>query len=163
MQFLSDFLQTNPCYHISGLLSGPTLSSKPNNNEGLIRSATYLASTENNHQPYLSLFDSLTMEQGRLKVLLVGKGAREHSLAWKLAQSPSVQHVYVVPGNGGTSELDNVSNISSVEANDYPALAVLAKDLGIGLVVAGPDDAVVDGIEGFFRESKIFPLCMIFS
>ena len=92
------------------------------------------------------------MEHGELKVLLVGKGAREHSLAWKLAQSQLVSHIYVVPGNGGTSDLRNVSNISSVEANDYPALVALAKDLGIGLVVAGPDDAVVDGIEGFFRD-----------
>lgn len=93
------------------------------------------------------------MKPDGFKILLVGKGAREHSLAWKLAQSPSVRHVYVVPGNGGTSQLDHVSNICSVEANDYPGLVALAKDLGIGLVVAGPDDAVVDGIEGFFRGS----------
>jgi phosphoribosylamine--glycine ligase/phosphoribosylformylglycinamidine cyclo-ligase len=96
------------------------------------------------------------MGDGRLKVLLVGKGAREHSLAWKLAQSPSVQHVYVVPGNGGTSELVSVSNIRSVEANDYPGLVALARYLGIGLVVAGPDDAVVDGIEGYFRGSESY-------
>jgi phosphoribosylamine--glycine ligase/phosphoribosylformylglycinamidine cyclo-ligase len=95
-----------------------------------------------------------TMNEGGLKVLLIGKGAREHSLAWKLAQSPSVHHIYVVPGNGGTSELDRVSNICSVEANDYPGLVDLAKRLGIGLVVAGPDEAVVDGIEGFFRDSR---------
>jgi phosphoribosylamine--glycine ligase/phosphoribosylformylglycinamidine cyclo-ligase len=74
------------------------------------------------------------MEDAELKVLLVGKGAREHSLAWKLAQSQSVSHVYVVPGNGGTSDLRNVSNISSVEPNDYPALVALAQDLGTGLV-----------------------------
>ncbi|RYO84776.1 hypothetical protein DL764_009279 [Monosporascus ibericus] len=95
------------------------------------------------------------MEHVGLKILLVGKGAREHSLAWKLAQSPSVNHVYVIPGNGGTSALNNVSNIRSVEPNDYTALVALAKDLGIGLVVAGPDDAVVDGIEGYFRGSGI--------
>ncbi|RYP35818.1 hypothetical protein DL767_003673 [Monosporascus sp. MG133] len=95
------------------------------------------------------------MEHVGLKVLLIGKGAREHSLAWKLAQSPSVNHVYVIPGNGGTSALDNVSNIRSVEPDDYTALVALAKDLGVGLVVAGPDDAVVDGIEGYFRGSGI--------
>lgn len=77
------------------------------------------------------------MDQDGLKVLLVGTGAGEHALAWKLAQSLSVAHVYVVPGNSGTSGLPNVSNIRSVKANDYPALVVLAKDLGIGLVVAG--------------------------
>ncbi|KAK4102571.1 putative bifunctional purine Ade1 [Parathielavia hyrcaniae] len=95
------------------------------------------------------------MKEGGLKILLVGKGAREHSLAWKLTQSPLVRHIYVVPGNGGTGELHNVSNLRSVQANDYPGLVLLAKDLGIGLVVAGPDDAVVDGIEGFFRNTGI--------
>lgn len=95
------------------------------------------------------------MDRVGLKVLLVGKGAREHALAWKLTQSPSVAHGFVVPGNGGTGRLPNVSNMSSVEANDYPGLVTLAKDLGIGLVVAGPDDAALDGIEGFFQESEL--------
>lgn len=88
-----------------------------------------------------------------LRILLVGKGAREHSLAWKLTQSQTVKHVYVVPGNGGTGGLPNVSNIRHVEENDYVGLVALARDLGVGLVVAGPDDAVVDGIEGYFRGS----------
>ncbi|KAH7017143.1 putative bifunctional purine Ade1 [Ilyonectria destructans] len=90
-----------------------------------------------------------------LKVLLVGKGGREHALAWKLTQSPSVCHVYVVPGNGGTAKIPRVSNIDNVEANNYPFLVALAKELHIGLVVAGPDDAVIDGIEGYFRGSGI--------
>ncbi|KAH7328355.1 putative bifunctional purine Ade1 [Stachybotrys elegans] len=90
-----------------------------------------------------------------MKILLIGKGAREHALAWKLSQSPKVWHVYVVPGNGGTSRLDNVSNLDCVRADDYAGLVTLAKVLGVGLVVAGPDDAVVDGIEGYFRHSGI--------
>ncbi|KAK2734621.1 hypothetical protein FQN57_001615 [Myotisia sp. PD_48] len=90
-----------------------------------------------------------------MKVLLVGKGGREHSLAWKLSQSPTVNHVYVLPGNGGTCALPNVSNISHIKENDYAGMVSLAKDLGIGLVIAGPDDAVVDGIEGYFRGSGI--------
>jgi phosphoribosylamine--glycine ligase/phosphoribosylformylglycinamidine cyclo-ligase len=98
------------------------------------------------------------MASSGLGVLLVGKGAREHSLAWKLAQSPSVSHVYVVPGNGGTDALENVSNVSSVKPNDYPGLVALARELGVGLVVAGPDDVVVDGIEGFFRGSAFILL-----
>lgn len=94
------------------------------------------------------------MTQSGLKVLLVGKGGREHALAWKLIQSKSVAHVYVVPGNGGTEALANVSNIGHVQMNDYPGLVALAKELGVGLVVAGPDDVIVDGIEGYFRGSK---------
>lgn len=95
------------------------------------------------------------MKGSNLKVLLVGKVAREHSLAWKLAQKLLVEHVYVVPGNGSTCELDKVSNIRTVEASNYLGLVPLAKDLGIELVVAGPDDAVVDGIEGYFHDSEI--------
>jgi phosphoribosylamine-glycine ligase len=91
-----------------------------------------------------------------LTVLLVGKGAREHCLAWRLTQSPCVKHVYVCPGNGGTDRLPKASNFRLVEANDYIGLAVFAQILGVGLVLAGPDDAVVDGIEGHFRGSK-FP------
>lgn len=90
----------------------------------------------------------------KLKVLLVGKGGREHALAWKLVHSPSVEHVFVLPGNGGTASLPGVTNIDGIAANDYPGLVRLSQDLDIGLVVAGPDDAVVDGIEGFFRGSK---------
>jgi phosphoribosylamine--glycine ligase/phosphoribosylformylglycinamidine cyclo-ligase len=89
-----------------------------------------------------------------MKVLLVGQGGREHALAWKLSTSPSVEHVYVVPGNPGTETLAKTSNITNVAANDYPALVTLSKELSIGLVVAGPDDVVCDGIEGYFRDSS---------
>lgn len=88
-----------------------------------------------------------------LRILLIGKGGREHALAWKLNKSSRVEHVYVVPGNGGTAHgLAKVSNIDSTKANDYPALIRLATCLNIGLVIAGSDQAIVDGIEGFCRE-----------
>ncbi|KAM0802339.1 phosphoribosylamine-glycine ligase [Usnea florida] len=91
-----------------------------------------------------------------LKILLVGNGGREHALAWKLSQSPLVEHIYVVPGNGGTERLGScVSNISDTAADDYPQLLLLSQRLGVGLVVVGPDQAVVDGIEGYFRGSGI--------
>ncbi|KAI9791104.1 MAG: hypothetical protein M1816_004335 [Peltula sp. TS41687] len=94
------------------------------------------------------------MEQ--LRILLIGKGGREHGLAWKLSQSPRVEHIYVVPGNGGTAHgLKKVSNVDHVSANNYPNLVSLAKELNISLVVVGPDDAVADGIEGYFREVGI--------
>lgn len=94
------------------------------------------------------------MASASLIVLIIGKGAREHSLAWRLSKSPSVQHIHVLPGNGGTQELDGVSNIGSIMENDYAGMVTLAKDLGVGLVVVGPDDAVADGIEGYFRASE---------
>lgn len=95
-----------------------------------------------------------------LRILLIGKGGREHALAWRLSKSPNVEHVYVVPGNGGTARgLAKVSNIDSFRVDDYPALVILATDLNIGLVIAGSDQAVVDGIEGFCKQG----LFLIFS
>ncbi|KAJ4170103.1 hypothetical protein NW754_006246 [Fusarium falciforme] len=92
-----------------------------------------------------------------LIVLLVGKGAREHALAWKLSQAPSVKKVLVFPGNAGTEQVHpKVSNLeTNFEATDYRQLAELATEIGVGLVVVGPDDAVVDGIEGFFKDVGI--------
>ncbi|QYS92705.1 Glycinamide ribonucleotide synthetase [Trichoderma simmonsii] len=92
------------------------------------------------------------------RILLIGSGGREHALAWKLSQSVSVEHVFVFPGNAGTVQMEKISNVvdeSIVSERDYPALVKLALKLNIGLVVVGPDSAVVDGIEGYFRESGI--------
>lgn len=87
---------------------------------------------------------------------MIGSGGREHALAWKLSQSVSVEHAFVFPGNGGTVQTEKISNVvdeSIVSERDYPALVTLALKLNIGLVVVGPDSAVVDGIEGYFRQS----------
>ena len=94
------------------------------------------------------------MSVNPLRILLIGNGGRESALAWKLNQSPRVQKVFVVPGNGGTANYDKVSNIDAT-AEDYPGLVELAKDLSINLVVPGPDQLVVDGIEGYFRAAQI--------
>jgi phosphoribosylamine-glycine ligase len=92
-----------------------------------------------------------------MRVLLIGKGAREHALAWKLSQSPLVEHIYVVPGNAGTARgLHNVSNVDNLPADNYGSMVELAKQLGIRLVVVGPDSAVVDGIERYFRQGASF-------
>ncbi|TDZ31993.1 Bifunctional purine biosynthetic protein ADE1 [Colletotrichum spinosum] len=73
----------------------------------------------------------------------------------KLSHSPSVDHVFVFPGNGGTAKgLAKVSNIRQ-NITDYTELVSLARHLAIDLVVVGPDDAVVGGIEGLFRDSGI--------
>nr|ANM86561.1 putative phosphoribosylamine-glycine ligase [Cladonia uncialis subsp. uncialis]AUW31388.1 putative phosphoribosylamine-glycine ligase [Cladonia uncialis subsp. uncialis] len=91
-----------------------------------------------------------------LRVLLIGKGGREHAISWRLSKSAHVEHIYVVPGNGGTARgSTKVSNVETVMADDYPSLIKLAKDLQIGLVVAGDDKAVVEGIEGFCSEANI--------
>ena len=88
-----------------------------------------------------------------LRALLIGKGGREHAIAWRLCKFSHVEHIYVVPGNGGTARGSaKVSNIETVMAVDYPSLMKLARDLQIGLVVAGSDKAVAEGIKDFCSE-----------
>ncbi|KAK1750700.1 putative bifunctional purine ADE1 [Echria macrotheca] len=90
-----------------------------------------------------------------LRILLIGNGGREHALAWKLSQSPLVEAIVAVPGNGGTAGLPKVTNNTTVAADDYPALVELARKENLNLVVPGPEAPLVDGVEGFFREAGI--------
>jgi phosphoribosylamine---glycine ligase len=90
-----------------------------------------------------------------LKVLVVGKGGREHALCWKLKQSPRVKAVFCAPGNAGTAlEAQSVA----VEPGDFRALMQFAKREGIGLTVVGPEEPLVNGIvDAFQREGlRIF-------
>ena len=90
-----------------------------------------------------------------MKILVVGSGGREHALAWKLAQSPKVQVVYVAPGNGGTALDKRLKNFPS---SDMRVLAAFAEREKIELTVVGPDAALADGIVDLFtsRKLKIF-------
>ncbi|KAM0281314.1 hypothetical protein ACHAQH_003582 [Verticillium albo-atrum] len=89
------------------------------------------------------------------RILLIGNGGREHALAWKLSQSPVVEAIFAIPGNGGTATCPKVTNVSSVAADDYPALVEFAKSKSITLVVPGPEAPLVDGVEGYFRDAAI--------
>ncbi|ESJ01046.1 phosphoribosylamine--glycine ligase [Cupriavidus sp. HPC(L)] len=83
-----------------------------------------------------------------MKVLVVGSGGREHALAWKLAQSPKVQVVYVAPGNGGTA-LDK--RLQNVPVTDPAALAEFARQEGVHFTVVGPEAPLAAGIVDVFR------------
>ena len=83
-----------------------------------------------------------------MKVLVVGSGGREHAMAWKLAQSPKVQLVYVAPGNGGTARDKNLVN---VPITDGAQLRQWALDNGIGLTLVGPEAPLAAGIVDDFR------------
>jgi phosphoribosylamine--glycine ligase / phosphoribosylformylglycinamidine cyclo-ligase len=87
------------------------------------------------------------MSDRDFRILLIGSGGREHAIAWKLAQSPTVEKIFVLPGNGG-----KITNIDNVDPEDYPLLVELAQQLKINLVVPGSDVPVVNGIEGYFRK-----------
>ena len=83
-----------------------------------------------------------------MKVLVIGGGGREHALAWKIAQSPKVQAVYVAPGNGGTAHDPRLEN---VPIEDIPALRQWAIDNKIALTVVGPEGPLAAGAVDEFR------------
>ena len=93
------------------------------------------------------------MKKG-MKVLVIGGGGREHALAWKIEQSPLVKEVICAPGNAGTEMLPRCRNID-IKANDINGLLQFSKDEGIGLVVVGPEDPLVNGIADLFKKSNI--------
>jgi phosphoribosylamine--glycine ligase len=90
-----------------------------------------------------------------MKLLVVGSGGREHALAWKLAQTPRVQLVYVAPGNGGTAQDERLLNIDITEPD---ALADFVEQEQIAFTVVGPEAPLAAGIVNVFRQRglKIF-------
>ena len=86
-----------------------------------------------------------------MNILLLGSGGREHAMAWKIAQSPKVEKLYIAPGNAGTSAVG--VNID-IKVNDFQKIRefVLAND--IDMVVVGPEDPLVNGIYDFFKEDS---------
>ena len=86
-----------------------------------------------------------------MKVLLLGSGGREHALAWKIAQSPKVEKLYIAPGNAGT---DAVGENVDIKATDFPAIKAFALEQGISMIVVGPEDPLVRGIYDSFRQDE---------
>jgi phosphoribosylamine---glycine ligase len=83
-----------------------------------------------------------------MNILVIGGGGREHALAWKLAASQKVQHVYVAPGNGGTA-LDK--RLTNVAITDPHLLADFASAEKVGLTVVGPEAPLSQGVVDIFR------------
>jgi len=84
-----------------------------------------------------------------MKILVIGGGGREHALAWKLAQSPKVQAVYVAPGNGGTALDPQLENIHITDVHELQAWATANK---IALTVVGPEAPLAAGVVDEFRK-----------
>jgi phosphoribosylamine---glycine ligase len=89
-----------------------------------------------------------------MKVLVIGSGGREHSLAWKAAQSSTVDKVFVAPGNAGTDAEAKLENVA-IDPLDFPALAAFAAQENIGLTIVGPEAPLVDGIVDYFQERNL--------
>ncbi|NBQ88742.1 MAG: phosphoribosylamine--glycine ligase [Betaproteobacteria bacterium] len=87
-----------------------------------------------------------------MKVLVIGGGGREHALAWKLAQSPKVQMVFVAPGNGGTASDKRLHNLPITDIGELCAWALHEK---IGLTVVGPEVPLAAGVVDRFRAAGL--------
>ena len=87
-----------------------------------------------------------------MRVLVVGSGGREHALAWKLAQSPSVDEVHAAPGNPGIAQL---GQCHPIRAEDSDSLLELARTIGADLVVVGPEAPLVAGIADQLRRGGV--------
>lgn len=85
-----------------------------------------------------------------MNILILGSGGREHALAWKAAQSPLAETVFVAPGNGGTATEPGVEN-AVIDIADFKALADFAKINNVGLTIVGPEQPLVDGVVDYFE------------
>ena len=84
-----------------------------------------------------------------MKLLLLGSGGREHALAWKIAQSPKIEKLFIAPGNAGTASVgENVP----VKADDFEGIKAFVLANGIDMVVVGPEDPLVKGVYDFFKQ-----------
>ena len=83
-----------------------------------------------------------------MKILLLGSGGREPALAWKIAQSPKVEQLFIAPGNPGTQ---NVGTNVAIGVNDFDKLKAFALEKQIDMIVVGPEDPLVKGIYDIFK------------
>ncbi|WP_341227640.1 phosphoribosylamine--glycine ligase [uncultured Arcticibacterium sp.] len=86
-----------------------------------------------------------------MNILVLGSGGREHTFAWKMAQSSRCEKLYVAPGNAGTSEIAENVNISIL---DFEAIKSFVLEKEIEMVVVGPEAPLVAGIVDFFKQDK---------
>ena len=86
-----------------------------------------------------------------MNILLLGSGGREHALAWKIAQSPKVEKLYIAPGNAGTSQVgENVA----ISVCDFDKIAEFVLANNVSMVVVGPEDPLVNGIYDYFSNDE---------
>jgi len=89
-----------------------------------------------------------------MNILIIGGGGREHALAWKAAQSPHAEKVYVAPGNGGTATEPGVENVD-IASEDVEALVAFAHANQVGLTIVGPEAPLVAGVVDAFQEADL--------
>jgi len=87
-----------------------------------------------------------------MNILILGSGGREHALAWKIAQSPKTDHLYIGPGNAGTAL---VGTNAPIDATDFENIKTFVIEKAIDMLVVGPEVPLVNGIHDFFQKDLI--------
>ncbi|WP_409342911.1 phosphoribosylamine--glycine ligase [Paenibacillus sp. MBLB4367] len=87
-----------------------------------------------------------------MRILVIGRGGREHAIIWALSKSPKAKKIYCAPGNGGIAEL---AECVPIQENQFEEISQFAVDYGIDLVVIGPEDPLADGIVDFLEAKQI--------
>lgn len=93
-----------------------------------------------------------------MNILILGSGGREHTLAWKIAQSPKTDTLYVAPGNAGTNAI--ATNLP-LDVNDFEAIKTHVLQYCIDMVIVGPEDPLVNGIHDFFLGDKVLSKVLV--
>ena len=86
-----------------------------------------------------------------MNILILGSGGREHTFAWKIAQSKLCDNLFVAPGNSGTEIIATNVNIG---VNDFEAIKKLVQKENIEMVVVGPEDPLVNGVHDYFLHDE---------
>ena len=92
-------------------------------------------------------------ENKSLNVLIIGSGGREHAIAWKMAQSQMLEHLYILPGNPGTAQLGE--NVGGISVDDHPAIVHFCKEKQVGLVIIGPEIYLAAGLADALTDAGI--------
>ena len=85
-----------------------------------------------------------------MKILLLGSGGREHAMAWKIAQSPKLEKLYIAPGNPGMASLGETVALS---ATDFATVGNFVIQNNIDMLVVGPEVPLVEGIADYFAQT----------
>ncbi|MCK4671255.1 MAG: phosphoribosylamine--glycine ligase, partial [Candidatus Aegiribacteria sp.] len=93
-----------------------------------------------------------------MNVLILGSGGREHAFAWKLSQSVGLGHLFIAPGNAGTSQ--HGKNID-LDTGNYPEVKEFVLSEDVGMLVVGPEVPLVDGIHDFFKADSELSKVMV--
>jgi phosphoribosylamine--glycine ligase len=88
-----------------------------------------------------------------MNILIIGSGGREHAIAWKLAQSPKLSKLYVMPGNPGTAQL--AENVSIISVDDHAEVVRCCREKQVDLVIIGPEAPLANGLGDYLHTAGL--------